>query len=405
MARSVQSELPLVGRGPAAPARGLALLAIGFRPFFLLAALAAVLLVPAWLSLLLLGVSWPSPLLGPQWHAHEMLFGYTSAVIAGFLLTAVQNWTGQVTARGGWLLALVALWLAGRLASFALGALPAIAAAVDLAFLPALALCIARPIARTRNKRNAAMPLLLLVLALADALFWLGALRPDPLALLRGQRLALDAIAMLIVVIGGRIIPGFTANAVPGLRTRSHGALDLLGIAAMAALLAVDLADPQSSFAGSIAALAGASNLARLWGWGGARTFARPILLVLHAGFASTACGLLLRALALHGGPLVESTATHLLTVGGIGLMTLGMMARVALGHTGRPLTLSPSIVVAIAAVFASALLRVLGAVLLSAHYAEVLIASGALWTLGFALFLVRYTPILLAPRPDGRPG
>lgn len=391
---------------PAADARDAPLLAIGFRAFFLLAASSAVLLVPLWLSVLLLGVPLPSPLPPLQWHAHEMLFGYTSAVIAGFLLTAVQSWTGQVSARGGVLLALTALWVAGRVVTFAGAALPAVvAAAVDVAFLPVVALCVARPIARTRNARNAAMPLLLLVLAGANALFWAGAVVPDATWFLRGQRVALDVVALLIVLIGGRVIPVFTANAVPGLRVRAPGALDALGIGSMAALLAADTFAPHAPVAVHCAAVTGALNAARLYGWGGSRTLARPILAVLHVGFGVTASALVLRAFAVQSGALAESTATHLLTVGGIGLMTLGMMSRVALGHTGRALRLAPSIVVAMFAVALSALVRVLGAVLLPAHYAATLICSGALWTLAFALYLLHYTPILLAPRADGKQG
>ncbi len=380
----------------------MALLTMGFRPFFLLAALSASLLVPAWLALLLLGASWPSPLPPLVWHAHEMLFGYTTAVIAGFLLTAVQNWTGQVVARGGLLLALAGLWLAGRVACAVGGVLaPELSAAIDLAFLPALALSVAWPIARTRNKRNAAMPVMLLVLAAANALLWLGALRGDALSLVRGQRLALDVIALLIMVIGGRILPGFTANAVPGIVARPHSALDTSGIAAMAVLLVLDLAAPHSKLAGYGAAIAGALNAARLWGWGGSRTLTRPILSVLHVGFGCTALSLVLRAFALLTGAIGESTATHMLTVGGIGLMTLGMMARVALGHTGRALILPSSIVLALYCVALSALIRVLGPVLAAQHYALVLWLSGGLWTFAFVLYLVHYTPILLGPRVD----
>lgn len=380
----------------------MAFLTIGFRPFFLLAALGAALLVPSWLVLFLHGGRWPSPLPPLQWHAHEMLFGYTTAVIAGFLLTAVQNWTGQVVARGGPLLALAALWLAGRIACAVGGALPPVlSAAIDLAFLPVLALSVARPIARTRNKRNAAMPVMLLVLAAANALMWLGVLRGEGLSFVRGERLALDAIALLIVVIGGRILPGFTANAVPGVVARPRSALDMAGIAAMVALLVLDLAAPYSKLAGYAAAVAGALNAARLWGWGGARALGRPILAVLHVGFACTALAFVLRAFALLTGAMLESTATHMLTVGGIGLMTLGMMARVALGHTGRPLILPPSIALALYAVALSALIRVLGPVLAAQHYPRVLWLSGGLWTLAFVLYLLHYTPILLAPRAD----
>lgn len=395
----IRRALPLLGQGPGAAVDGMPLLSIGFRPFFLLAALIAVLFVPCWLAMLLLGMSWPSPLPGVLWHAHEMLFGYTSAVIAGFLLTATQNWTGQVTARGGSLAALCALWLAGRIACATGAALPFLAAAIDVSFLPVLALVVARPIARTRNRRNAVMPLALLALAAANAWSWAGVLQPDALAILRAQRVALDAIALLIVVIGGRVIPVFTTNAVPGTTLRASNALDHLGIASMGALIATDALAPQSPMAIYCAALAALLNGLRLWGWGGSRTFRLPILSVLHVGFACTAFALGLRALALHTAAIAESVATHTLTIGGIGLMTLGMMARVALGHTGRPLVLARAVVVALYALTLSALIRVVGPLVLAQDYALVLLASGLLWTLAFILYLVHYLPILLAPR------
>jgi uncharacterized protein involved in response to NO len=334
-----------------------------------------------------------------------MLFGYTSAVIAGFLLTATQNWTGQVTARGGALLALAGSWLAGRIACAAGGAVPWLAATVDIAFLPVLASIIARPILRSRNARNVGMPVVLVVLALANTLWWYAALHYEALALMRAKRVSLDLVALLILSIGGRILPGFTSNAVTGLVTRARNALDTLGMASLAALVVADVTAPLSSTAAYCAALAGVLNAARLWGWGGSRALGRPILAVLHIGFGCTAAALILRALASLTGVLTESNATHLLTVGGIGSMTLGMMARVALGHTGRPLSLAPSMVVALHLLALSTLTRVFGPLLFAAHYPVVLWVSGTLWVAAFGLFLARYTPWLLAPRADGKPG
>jgi uncharacterized protein involved in response to NO len=375
---------------------------IGFRPFFLLAGVSALVIVPSWIAVLLLGLQLPAALPPLVWHAHEMLFGYTAAVIAGFLLTAVRNWTGRDTASGSSLVALCALWLAGRVVCAAGAAWPGpLCAAIDVAFLPAVAWTIGLPIVRTRNWRNAGMPLVLLLLACGNLLIWSGALRSDWPALAKGQRLTLDVIALLIVVIGGRIIPGFTANAVTGLTPRAQGWLDRAGIASMVALIAIDALGSGGSHAAFAAGLAGAVNAARLWGWGGSRTLSRPILWVLHLGFAWTAAALVLRAVAQRGGAFTESTATHALTVGGIGLMTLGMMTRVALGHTGRRLELSRSAVLAIVALALSALARVAGPLLWPAHYPVVLALSALLWTLSFGLFLLRYTPILLAPRSD----
>ena len=396
--------MPLVGQGPAPGAAGPALLAIGFRPFFLLAALFAAGAVPSWLFFFFFSTELPGPLPPLYWHAHEMLFGYTTAVVAGFLLTAAQNWTGQVTARGGGLLALVVLWLAGRFAcAFGFGA-PSVSAAVDLAFLPVLALVVARPIVRTRNRRNAGMPIAVLALGAANACFWWGALEPDALAMLRAQRLSLDLVALLILVIGGRILPGFTANAIEGLQTRPRGALDSAGVVLLIALVLVDALAPRDQLAAYVAALAALVNAARLFGWGGTRALGRPILAVLHLGFACTALALGLRAYALLTGAFAESIATHLLTVGGIGGMTLGMMARVALGHTGRPLVLAKPTVAALFMLALGAVVRVVAPLALPSLYIEALVLAGALWTLAFAIFLAIYAPILLAPRADGRP-
>lgn len=401
------AELPILGRGPAfTKAAPPPILSTGFRPFFLLAALSAVCLVPSWLAVLLLGLplkSWLPPVI---WHPHELLFGYTSAVIAGFLLTAAQNWTGQVTARGGWLAALCALWLAGRVVSAVGGSLPApVASAIDLTFLPALALCVGRPIVRTRNWRNLGLVGLLLGLALANGLLWSAALGAGFTSPAHAQRIALDAIAGLILVIGGRVLPMFTRNATPGLEVRAPGLLDRLGVLAVVALLGLDLTLPDSLAALWAAGLAGALNAARLWGWGGSRTLMRPILSALHVGFACTAAAFALRTLVGASGAIGHSAATHLFTVGGIGLMTLAMMARVALGHTGRPLQLPPGTVLGLRLLAVAAVVRTLGPVLWPAHYNAALFTAGGLWTAAFGLYLVEYARILLTPRPDGRPG
>jgi uncharacterized protein involved in response to NO len=285
-------------------------------------------------------------------------------------------------------------------------ALPALVpATIDVAFLPLLALVIARPIARARDRRNAGMPVVLLVLAIANAMMWIGSLRADLALTMRGERLALDLIALLIVVIGGRIIPSFTANAVKGLLVRQRGLVDKLGIASMLAVLVADVAAPGSHGTAGCAALAASVNALRLWGWGGSQTLSQPLLWVLHLGFGCTAAAIGLHALSMLSPMVSRSAATHLLTVGGIGVMTLGMMARVALGHTGRPLTLRRSTALALGLIPLSALVRVVGPVLLPDRYLAILLVAGAAWTLAFVLYIAGYARILFAPRADAAGG
>lgn len=387
---------------PAKGAAKLAPFALGFRPFFLAAGVLAVVLMGAWLLVLqgrLDTGAW-APL---DWHGHEMLFGFTIAVIAGFLLTAVRNWTGLATPAGPPLAALFAVWLAGRLAWALPGVTPPVVALLDLAFLPALAIVLALPILRARQFVNLVFPALLLALAAANALVHLEAL-----ALARTARLGLHGAAsmvvMILVIVGGRVIPNFTDNRL-GSRARRWKPIEMaLPWLTLLALLGW-LAAPVSAATALLAALAAVLHGSRLAGWYTGRVWGVPLLWVLHLGYAWLPLGFALLALAAAGVVPSASPALHAFTAGGIGVLTLGMMARVSLGHTGRLLEAPPVMTWAFVAINLAALLRVVPPLLMPAVTAPALLASGLLWIAAFALFGFVYAPMLLRPRVDGKPG
>lgn len=404
------TRLPLYGE-PTAPAvvPRWAIAAKGFRPFFLLAAAFAALLVPLWL-LVLDGKLAPGRYLDPiYWHAHEMVFGYAVAVIAGFLLTAVGNWTKRETLVGAPLLALAALWVLGRvlISGPQLGP-PWITAVVDLAFLPALAIVIARPLIATRNARNFVMLAIVVALFMANLavhLDVLGVVDASAGWRRRGCLLGIDVVVLVILVVAGRTFPMFTRNATNVATIGSSPWLDRLALGAMGGLVVLDAVVPgrteTSIAAGVVAVLA----LVRTWRWGARHTLRTPLLWILHAGYLWIPLGLGLRAAAAAMPAVSPQLATHALTVGAIGSLTLGMMARVALGHSGRLLVTSRPISLAFGLVTVAALARVSALVLGMDHYRASLLVAGVAWTAAFTLYVVVYAPILSAPRVDGKPG
>ena len=400
-------SLQPLGRRPTSAS--LAVLAKGFRPFFLLAALHAVVMVPLWLAIVTGKLAASSYLQPSAWHAHEMIWGFVSAVIAGFLLTAVGNWTQRETATGAPLAALVLLWLAGRLAMVFAGALPrAVPAAVDLAFLPTLGLVLARPLLAAKSRRNFVM------LAVVTALFATNlVVHLDALEVLAAGSAALantvgiDLLLLLIMIVAGRVFPLFTRNASGVQSIRAVPWLDGLSFAALAALILVDaLAPNDTRLSAVVAGAAGSTAAARAVHWGARHSLRDPLLWVLHVGYGWLVLGLLLRATAaVFGLPLLGSLAIHALTVGAIGTLTLGMMARVALGHTGRMLIAPSSMTAAFTAITLSALARVLVPWLAPTWYMVGLVAAGVFWVLAFAVFLATYAPVLCGPRVDGKAG
>ena len=375
---------------PSEPAResaaGFALFALGFRPFYLLAGLYAALSVPLWA---LQYAGW-LPGANPLWHSHEMLFGYAFAVIAGFLLTAVRVWTGRPTPTGGALATIAALWVAARLtAPFSLPA----ASVVDALFAIAVAWGIGAPLVMSGNRRNWFFVALVLALGVASIAF-----EAYPRL---GLAIGLDVVLFVMAVMGGRVIPAFTNNAIPGAGARRNPIVEYGSLGLVLVLLGFDLFGLPAAVVALAAAVFHAVRLA-LWSpWA---TRSRPILWILHASYAWIVVHLALRGLA--GFDLVPAgLATHALTVGAIGGLTLGMMTRTSRGHTARPLVIGVWELFAYVLVHAAAVVRVLLPIVLPSAYVALVVASGALWFAAFALFTVVYVPILARPRLDGKEG
>lgn len=373
-----------------------------FRIFFLSAAALAVLVVPAWLALLMHPAPAPLAFAPLHWHQHEMLFGFLHAAIAGFLLTAVCNWTGTERLHGAPLAALWLVWLLGRVAMAAGAGAPGwLAHGIDLAFLPLVMLDAGRRIWHARQQRQ------LILLAVLGALWAMELgfhLEPaGPYA--RG---ALLAAMLLMLVIGGRITPAFSGN---WLRSRGGDParievkpwLERLTLGAVAAVLVTQLVRAPAGIAALAAALAAAASLARLGFWRGWLVRAEPLLWILHLALAWIPVALLLLAAAELG--FVPSTAwVHAAGAGAMGALILGVMARVALGHTGRALRLPAGMTAALGLILAAGVARVLTTLQLLPWRAGLALAT-TLWVAAFALFLLRYVPILVGPRVDGKPG
>jgi len=381
--------------------------ALGFRPFFLLAAIFAATAVPLWLSIYQ-GVLDPVSYLPPTiWHAHEMIFGFAIAVIAGFLLTAASNWTGLRTARGLGLAALAGLWIAGRVAMFASAVVPSwLVIGLDAAFLPILAVTLAIPILAAGNRRNVIFPVVLLVLGALNLSIHFGALGLFDWDPSRGLRVAIDLILLMIGVLGGRVIPSFTKNALPQTRVSPRPKASVLALSSLAALAISDAASGNPTVTGAVALIAGIINALRMHGWGSLATLRQPVLWILHVGYGWMAAGLVLRGTAELFGIMPADAGIHALTLGAIGSMIIGMMSRVALGHTGRSINPAPLTVAAYWLVNAAALLRVSFAAVADDGLRMVtLVGSGVLWSLAFLAFTIIYLPILSRPRADGRRG
>jgi len=331
-------------------------------------------------------------------------FGYTVAVIAGFLLTAVRNWTGMHTPDGLPLLALVLLWLAGRALPFWAAVPPLAVAAVDLAFLPALALALARPLWNGRNKHNRWFLLLLAAMTAANAMVHAQALGWTADSADRGVDAMLGLVVVILVFVGGRVMPFFTEMAVAGSTPRGWRWIELSGVSLLVLAAALQAAGLGGWPLGLVLLAAALVQAVRLAGWHDLGVWRIPILWVLYTGYGWLVVGLALLG-ASHLGVLPRSPAVHALTVGAIGVLTLGMMARVSLGHTGRQMRSSPVMNTAFVVINLAAAVRILGPVLMPSWYVSWVVLSGLLWMIAFTLFTIVYAPVLLRARVDGKPG
>ena len=382
----------------------------GFRPFFLGAGISALLTMLAWLlwiglhaaSIDIVLVTVAGPLY--QWHAHEMIFGYGLAVVAGFFLTAVPNWTGRRPVAGRLLAVLFGLWVTARLTSWISAALPPLVVALpELGFVGMLATLVGQALLSGWSKRNFVFLPVLAAIFAGALLYHLerAGLVEDVAG--TGAILGLDALLLLIAVIGGRIVPAFTTNALrregDANLPRAMNRLDMAAIAAVAALAVADLAAPGTQATGAIALVAGLLNGVRMIGWRTGRVLGAPILWILHLAYGWLAAGLVLKGLALTTGALSEITAIHAFTIGTVGSMTLGVMTRAALGHTGRLLHVAKPIVASYVLVSLAAGLRIAGPAFLPEYYNEAMLISGAFWCVAYFLFVLIYWPILTQPR------
>lgn len=379
---------------------GPAILSHGFRPFFLLAGLWAAFAMLYWVALLAGDQRLPIAFAPVDWHVHALGFGYVSAVVAGFLLTAVPNWTGRLPVVGWPLAGLVALWVLGRVATtLGAGWPPALVALADLALPCALLGFLAREIFTGRNWRNLPVLGLLALFCIGAALFHLEAARgaaQDGF----GLRLALAATLMLIALIGGRIVPSFTRNwlaqqghaALPVPFGRADGAV--LGLTALA--LAAFVLLPHDPTTAGLCLLAGLVNLWRLSRWQGLATGAEPLVWVLHLAYAFLGLGFLATAAAALD-LIPQAGARHLWLAGALGLMTLAVMTRASLGHSGRPLTADRCVMLLYLALAAATLLRLAAGFL--PWVTPLMHLSAALWIVAFGGFALRFWPILTQPK------
>jgi len=377
--------------------------ALAFRPFFIAGAAAAVALMLPWLLFLSGHAGTGVYFSGTLWHAHEMLFGFVAAVITGFLLTAVQTWTGLPGLRGGGLAGLVVLWLTGRLLmAFPVDSPLWINTVVDLLHLPVVAGVLGASVVRVKQWRNAIFIPILLLFFIANLLTHLEALGVAHTAT-TGLYLGLWLVLLLIIILGGRVLPMFTSNGLGGVKVHSWKPINAGSILFFVLLAAADLFH-QAALAGWLAGVCLVFHTVRLWGWKPWLTPGTPLLWVLHIGYAWLLMGFFLYALS---DPLAlpRTVAVHAFAVGTIGNFIIGMMARVSLGHTGRPLKVNGIMAFAFALVNVAAFVRVLLPLMVPLPWLTGIVTAGLAWVLAFALFFIVYLPILGRPRVDGRPG
>jgi uncharacterized protein involved in response to NO len=379
---------------------GPALFSYGFRPFFLAAGLWAIVGILLWIPQYMGKLTVPTHLSALDWHTHEMLYGYVAAVIAGFLLTAIPNWTGRLPVNGWPLAALAALWLAGRLAilvSAHLGGL--FAAIIDTAFLAALAVVAGREIIAGGNWRNLRVLTVLVVLVLGNVIFHAEVLLTG--AADYGTRIAIAAVILMISLIGGRIVPSFTNNWLsrnnPGRMPVPFSQFDMVALVISAFALVAWIITPMHWLSGVLLVVAGGLQSVRLARWAGDRTVTDRLVLILHIGYAFVPLGFLMIGLAVFIAEVPATAGIHAWTAGAIGLMTVAVMTRATLGHTGQALQAGYATQAAYALLLAAALVRIVAAFMGSVDLLEF---AGLAWTAAFILFVLLYGPLLAMRKP-----
>jgi uncharacterized protein involved in response to NO len=402
-------SLEMMETGPASPKEdamttvpsrqsydGPTLFSNGFRPFFLLGSIYAGLAILVWLPAFYGEITLTSAFAPRDWHVHEMLYGYLPAVITGFLFTAIPNWTGRLPIRGTPLMVLVAVWLAGRIAvTFSAETGWLLAMLIDASFLLLVALAAAREIIAGHNWRNLAVVVLVLLLLAGNIAFHLEAHFAGAADI--SIRIGIAVVVLLIALIGGRIVPSFTRNWLvrenPGRLPVPFGRFDTIVVAIGALALASWVVRPDSPFTGVVLAVAGALHLVRLGRWAGDRTLRERLLLILHVGYFFVPLGFLLNAAAAFA-LLPAGAGIHAWMAGAAGIMTLAVMSRATLGHTGQQLTASYPTQAIYAAIIVAALARIC-AVVEPAHSEALLHIAAFGWAIAFIGFAVAYAPLL----------
>lgn len=377
------------------------LFGLGFRVFFAMAGLSALILIVLWNAIFKGNLTIDHYFADNYWHAHEMLLGYSVAVIAGFLLTAVKNWTGKPTLTGDKLAGLALLWLYGRILPFYAGLLPdALIAFIDFSFLPALAYQISKPIIQAKQFKSLVFVGLLLILTLGNILIHAEILELCQNTAWIGIQLVVGTIITMILILAGRVFPFFVEKGLHGTLIIRKPLLDVLSIGSAVAVFAMQVGTMSGNLLALTAIFAAIVNIARLVGWYVQRIWYVPLLWILYIGYGWIILGFILTAFSAYS-LISPSLALHAFTVGGIGVLTLGMMARVSLGHTGRALRVSNAMAIGFILINLAALLRVLLPLALPNWYNIIIYASTLSWLAAFSLFMFVYAPILTSSRID----
>ncbi|QBG35725.1 NnrS family protein [Litorilituus sediminis] len=386
------------------------LLRLGFRPFFLSGAIFSVFAIALWL-LMYRGVVSFSPLGGGYWwHIHEMIFAFGGAIIAGFLLTAVQNWTGMRGAQGTSLLVLFILWLAGRVVVLMPNLLgDVLTTLVDLSFLPAVAYVLAKPIIAIKQYRNLFFAPLLLLLTIANLEMHMAIYYPQTFSIVYAGYAGVMLVTFLMSVMAGRVTPMFTANGTKTQKATPAPWLDNICNGSLAIAMFYLVFQPvlgfNATFFGALLIIAGIFQTMRWLRWRPWITLTIPLLWSIHVSIKFICFGLIVLGASYLTAEIPSNHAWHLLTIGGMGGLILAMISRVSLGHTGRPLQPPKSMTLAYLLISIATLVRVFGPWGLPEKTLMFIDISGTCWIAAFAIFAIKYAPMLTAPRADGRPG
>ena len=378
---------------------------LGFRVFFALAGLSALILIVLWNAIFNGHLTNENYFHSNYWHAHEMLMGYSVAVISGFLLTAVKNWTGRATLSGDQLAGLAIIWLYGRILPFYAKLLPdSIIAFVDFIFLPVLIYQISKPIIQTKHYPASVFIVLLLLMTLGNGLIHVQMLDIYQNTADTGIKLLVATIVILILILAGRVLPFFVEKGLSGTIIIRNPLFDILSIGTALLTFILLLSNSSPILLGLAGITATVSNALRLLSWYVQRIWYVPLLWILYVGYSWIILGFFLSTLAAFNW-INPTLALHAFTIGGIGVLTLGMMARVSLGHTGRTLKTSHAIAFAFIFINLSVIIRVLLPLAFPQWYNTLVYVSSLTWLTAFSLFMFSYGPILSSARIDGQNG